>query len=169
MCGPNKRFFIYLLLALLFVFSAGALRSQELSQPGKTQPLLPASERQSNSSGEHLETWNRLSEKFDKTLETHEATLSEALRNLQTSELNGSRLSDLLNQSLRQNEDLRNYNDQIGERMQERDTDLADAYDDINRMEKTNLKLIIALIIMGSVITGYCAIRAVIFFVTKRI
>jgi hypothetical protein len=39
---------------------------------------------------------------------------------------------------------LRNYNRQIGERMYERDTDLADAYDKIDRLEKAALKLTVA-------------------------
>jgi hypothetical protein len=76
-----------------------------------------------------------LSEKFDKALETHEATLNEALQRLQTSELNGSRLSDLLNQSLRQNEDLKNYNSQIGQRMQENDEWNAELQDENIKLE----------------------------------
>jgi len=52
------------------------------------------------------------------------------------------------------NENLRKYNSQITARMQERDEDLARSYDKINRLEKRQLKFIIAIVVMGAVIAG---------------
>jgi hypothetical protein len=157
MCQENKDIFIILFAVLLLASAAGALRGQEPPRPGKTQAVSRSSGLSLNSSAEHSQAWETLSGKFDKALETHEATLSEALRRLRTSELNGTRLSDLLNQSLTLNEDLKNYNQQIGDRMRERDTDLADAYDRINKLEKQLLKSLIAIIIMAVLIAGYIA------------
>jgi chromosome segregation ATPase len=118
----------------------------------------------STSSGAHYLTWETLSGKFDKALETHETTLNEALRNLQTSELNGLRLSDLLNRSLTQNEGLKTYNQQIAERMQERDEDLASAQDRIGKLEKRCLKAVIAIIALAGVILAYIVCKAIRFF-----
>jgi hypothetical protein len=131
---------------VLRVFCVVALLSIPLML-GKTLLWSQSSEQQSNSNNEHFQTWETLSERFGRTLETHEATLSEALRRVQTSETNGAVLNNLLNQSLMQNESLRVYNSQIGERMQERDEDLTVAYDDINKLEKENLKKIIVILI----------------------
>jgi hypothetical protein len=52
---------------------------------------------------------------------------------------------------------LKHYNGQIGERMQERDEDLAQAYDRIGALEKAALKHWIAHILMGVLIAGAIA------------
>lgn len=124
--------------------------------------LLPASGRtllwpqnnepSSKNSGEHLTTWEALSGRFSMTLEQHELTLNELGQKLRTSEASLQRLTPLYEQSLRQNESLKTYNGQIAERMRERDEDLAFAYDKLARLERLNLKLIIAVITLGSVI-----------------
>jgi predicted nucleic acid-binding Zn-ribbon protein len=79
--------------------------------------------------------WEKLSERFDETLNRHEQTLTELSGRLKASENNGERLTDLSDELSRQNADLRNYNYQIGERMQERDEDLAQAYEDNERLQ----------------------------------
>ena len=121
--------------------------------------LLPASAQQSNSSGEHSMIWTQLSERFERTLDQHEKTLSELSEKLRTSEANGQKLTDLSGELSRQNEDLRNYNQQIGERMQERDEDLAAACDKIDRLEKTVLKAVIVIIVMGALVIGAVAFK----------
>jgi hypothetical protein len=130
MCGKNKQYFFILPVGLLLSCVVGVLRGEELPQPGKTQQSSPGNNSSSSSSSVHFQTWETLSGKFDRALETHEATLNEALQRLQTSELNGSKLNDLLNQSLRQNGDLKNYNNQIGQRMQESDEWNSELQDD---------------------------------------
>jgi hypothetical protein len=60
----------------------------------------------------------------------------------------------LLEELLQANSDLRSYNIQIASRMQERDEDLVDAYDTINRLEKQVLRLIIALISVCAVLAA---------------
>jgi TolA-binding protein len=157
MCAANKRFFSCLFLTLLFVSAAGALRSQELPQPGKTPLSSPASAQQSNSSSGQSEIWTRLSERFDETLNQHEQTLNDLSGKLRISEANGTKLNDLLTQLSRQNEDLKHYNERIAERMQERDEDLAQAYDRIGALEKSALKHWIAHILMGVLIAGAIA------------
>ena len=121
--------------------------------------LLPASAQQSNSSGEHSMIWTQLSERFERTLDQHERTLSELSEKLRTSELNGQRLTDLSGELSRQNEDLRNYNQQIGERMRERDEDLAAAYDRIDALEKTNLKAVFLSAALAALILGAAAFK----------
>jgi hypothetical protein len=82
--------------------------------------------------------------------------LSQALTELQTSKANLQSLTSLLEASLKANEDLRNYNQQIGQRMQERDEDLYRAYQDIEKLEKKNAaqgrKIIILGFILGIVV-----------------
>ncbi|MDR2518044.1 MAG: hypothetical protein LBD13_01335 [Spirochaetaceae bacterium] len=82
-------------------------------------------------------------------LEAHEQTLNEVLTKLKTSEAYSNELMISLERLSKQNEDLKNYNEQIGERMFERDLDLVDAYDKINRLEKTALKLTIAAVCLA--------------------
>jgi uncharacterized membrane protein YheB (UPF0754 family) len=126
---------------------------------GMTLLLSPASAQQSNSSEEHLTIWNRLSERFGETLNQHEATLNELYTRLQTSEANGQLLTGLCAELSRQNEDLKNYNGQIAERMQDRDEDLALAYDRIDKLEKRWLKALITIVVMASLIAGFIAVK----------
>ena len=116
---------------------------------GMTLLLLPVNAQQSNNSGEHLQTWTLLSGKFERTLNEHEQTLNELSVRLRTSEVNGERLTGLSEELLRQNEDLKNYNQQIGERMQERDEDLAAAYTEIEVMKKQVSWLFLICVIAG--------------------
>jgi hypothetical protein len=159
MCGENKDFFIIMFVALLLASVVGALRGQEIPQPGRTRQPLPDSGSSSNSSGAHWRTWEMLSEKFDRALNQHEATLNELYTRLQTSEANGKLLTGLCAELSMQNEDLRNYNEQIGQRMQERDEDLASAYEQIDVLEKRCLKAIIAIIALGAVIAVAAAAK----------
>jgi hypothetical protein len=61
-------------------------------------------------------------------------------------------LTDLYSTSLTRITKLEEYNEQIGQRMQERDEDLASAYATADRLEKTNLTHWIVHIVMGSLI-----------------
>jgi predicted nuclease with TOPRIM domain len=99
-----------------------------------------------------LTTWNRLSEKFDETLSQHELTLRVLLKNLEASESNGERLTRLSGELSRQNEDLRSYNGQIGERMQERDEELAGVYEDLEGYKRLFRKALIVIAVMGAYI-----------------
>jgi cell division protein FtsL len=81
--------------------------------------------------------------------------LNELYRRLQTSEANGQLLTNLCAELSRQNDDLKNYNSQIAERMQERDESLASAYGQIDKLEKRWLKAVIAITIMTAVILGF--------------
>ena len=68
------------------------------------------------------------------------------------------------------------YSDQIGQRMQERDEDLAWAYDELDAKDTaiaekdgTILKLIIAIIAMGAAILGSIVFAVVKLYVKKKI
>lgn len=82
-------------------------------------------------------------------------------------------LSGQLSQS---NESLKVFNEQIGQRMQERDQDLAWAYEDLNEKDLTIAKkdmliwkLVVAVIAMGAVIIGAAAFAVFKFVVKKKI
>jgi hypothetical protein len=152
MCRENREYFIILAVAVLLCSVWGALHGQEVPQPGQTPPSSQSSERSLSSSASHFLTWETLSAQFETTLNQHDATLNEALEKLKTSEANGQKLSVLLTLSLKQNEDLRNFNNQIGERMQERDEDLAVAYDDIDRLTRQRNTLLAIVITAGVII-----------------
>jgi hypothetical protein len=94
-------------------------------------------------------TWEALSGRFTLDLERHEQTLRELGQKLRTSEASLQQLMPLYELSLRQNERLKMFNGQIAERMQERDEDLAASYEQNDRKDKTILKLVIAVILLG--------------------
>jgi septal ring factor EnvC (AmiA/AmiB activator) len=121
--------------------------------------LIPQSQTSgqlSSNSGQHLQTWETLSTQFDQTLQAHEETLRELSERLKTSESNGERLTNLLDESLTQNADLKTYNTQIAQRMQERDEDLAAAYAELQRIKEHHrivvIVCIIALLAVGALI-----------------
>ena len=163
MCKVNRECFIVLLAFVLLCSVWGALHGQEVPQPGRTPPSSRSSERSSSGSAGHFLTWETLSAQFETTLNQHDATLNEALEKLKTSEANGKKLSVLLTLSLKQNEDLRNFNNQIGERMQERDEDLAVAYDDIDCLTRQRSTL------LAIVITAGVIILAIVVFMVLRL
>jgi hypothetical protein len=142
MCGNGygyfQRFFFYIVVLPVL-----------LSVSGRTPLWSQSSELSSNSSAGHLATWNILSERFSDTLNLHEQTLQVLWKNLGASESNGERLTRLSGELSKQNESLKTYNGQIAERMQERDEDLAASYEANDRKDKTILKLIIVIIVLG--------------------
>lgn len=154
MCEANRQLGIIVLVFCLLSCVVGVLRGAEDPASGKTLPQSPGSSSSLSNSGEHLATWTQLSGKFEQALNRHEQTLSELSGRLQTSERNGTRLNDLLIQLSRQNDDLKAYNGQIGERMQERDEELSQAYEQTIKLEKRFLKAVIVIAVMGLIIAG---------------
>jgi hypothetical protein len=95
-----------------------------------------------------LRTWETLSAQGRTIYETQKYNLDELrteLSSLRSGYDGLTHLYALLSQS---NEDLNQYNAQIGERMQERDQDLAAAYDEIDKQGRTIPRLIIAIIVL---------------------
>ncbi|MDR2793562.1 MAG: hypothetical protein LBB61_07845 [Treponema sp.] len=136
--------------SLRFSFSF-SFTAAVLTLPFLSIPPFQTSGQLSSGSGQHLQTWETLSTQFDQTLQAHEETLRELSEKLKTSENNGKRLTNLLDESLTQNAALKTYNGQIAQRMQERDEDLARAYDKIER-QKTAL-VIIFIVAIGLLLT----------------
>jgi len=129
---------------------------------GATRAWPQNSGSSSSNSSSDLTTWELLSGRFRDSLNGQSTKLRQALTEMETSKANSQKLTILLEQSLQANESLKNYNEQIAQRMQERDEDLARAYEKIDRLEERNFKLIIAVIVMGVVIAG------LIFFIVRR-
>lgn len=90
----------------------------------------------STNSGELLKTWDLLSSQFEKTLDSLEGTLVKLSQKQATLEANGELLSYLCNELSRQNNGLKSYNAQISQRMQERDEDLALAYEEMEKFKR---------------------------------
>jgi ABC-type transporter Mla subunit MlaD len=109
-----------------------------------------------------LETLNMLRNQALIQLTGLTQTLNQASRELQASRTQLTRLQSLLDNALRKSTDLENanqkiseFNRQIGERMRERDTDLANAYDELDAKDKQILKMWIAIVALGISCLGF--------------
>jgi cell division protein ZapA (FtsZ GTPase activity inhibitor) len=112
----------------------------------------------------NLEKLNKLHNQASSQLTELTQNLNQALQELQTSKAQSTLSQNLLNNALQRSTDLENtnqrileFNQQIGERMQERDEDLANAYDVIDVKDKQILKMWIAIIALGLACLGFIA------------
>jgi cell division protein ZapA (FtsZ GTPase activity inhibitor) len=111
-----------------------------------------------------LETLNNLHNQASSQLTELTQSLNQAFQEVQTSKQRLTSLQNLLDNALQKSTDLENtnqriseFNQQIGERMQERDTDLANAYDELDAQDKKILKMWIAIVVLGLVCLGFIA------------
>jgi septal ring factor EnvC (AmiA/AmiB activator) len=130
---------------------------------GRTPLLSQDSGPKSNSSSEilpifdlSLETLNRLRNQASDQLTGLTQDLNQASQELQTSKAQLTRLQNLLDNALQKSNELKatnqritEANQQIGERMQERDEDLARVYGTIDSQDKQILKMWIAIVALG--------------------
>jgi septal ring factor EnvC (AmiA/AmiB activator) len=130
-----------------------------LSIAGATPAWPQSSGPSSTSSAGPSATWQELSNQFDNLLNQHEATLKSLSTRLMTLETGNVQLTSSLKQLSEQNSSLRNYNEQIGQRMQERDQDLAAAYSRIDRLTSQRNKLLITLIALGVLVAGSIVLK----------
>jgi hypothetical protein len=133
---PLRLFLYRVLPALLLTLIPMGLSSQN-------------SEPKSNNSNAILRTWEQISGKFQNELTALRQDLQAALSDAQQSTISLQKSTGLYESSLTRIANLETINSQIGERMQERDQDLAAAYDDLGRQDGTILRLIIAVIVLG--------------------
>ena len=117
---------------------------------GLTRAWSQSSESKSTSSDPVLQAWESISERFQLELNALRMNLLLALSDAEASKTSSGRWMSLYENSLTRIASLETFNGQIAERMQERDEDLAMAYDDINRLQKQRLKMIVGLVIMGA-------------------
>ena len=136
MCGKLKALWV---LLFWLCFSAVVLQAEE-PEPGGTLLLSPGSGQRLSGSGETLRTWESLSARFQAELTALQADLKTALKEAQASATSFQKLTLLYETSLTRIENLEGYNQQIAERMEERDMDLAAAYQELDGMEKRLLK-----------------------------
>jgi septal ring factor EnvC (AmiA/AmiB activator) len=146
-----------------------------LSTLGMTSIWPQASEPKSNNSNEtssafelNLGTLNKLHNQASSQLTELTQSLNQASQELQTSRTQLTRLQSLLDNALQKSIDLENtnqriseFNQQIRERLQERDTDLANAYDEIDAQNKKNLKMWTAIVALGLGCLGFIAFGVV--------
>jgi len=139
MCAKLKvLFFLFLWLCL----SAGVIQPQEEpeSMHGKTQPLLLSSGQRLSSSETTLSVWENINTRFQIELTGLQNDLLAALKEAETSRTYSEKSTALLGTSLMKIENLERYNLQIAERMQERDEELAAAYEREDELKKIILK-----------------------------
>ena len=152
---------------MLFCCVAGVLRTEETDPiHGETQLSSQSSGPRLNSSGETLLTWENLSREFRLELNGLQTNLLMAYKEAEQSTLSLTKWTDLYDNSLLRITNLERYNSQIAERMQERDMDLAAAYDTIDKQKKdllrkdnTILKMGIAIGLLVLVIIAGIAIK----------
>jgi len=148
-------------------FSLAALLIIALMLGATAMPLWPQSNGLSSSSSNNdLATWKELSGKFKQTLDEQSMRLSLALKETQTARTSSQLLTSLLEASSKANADLKNYNRQIGERMQQRDEDLSSAYQEIDDLEKKVLaqnirilRLVLVCVGLSVVIAGFVKLK----------
>jgi organic radical activating enzyme len=111
-----------------------------------------------------LETLNSLHNQASSQLTELTQSLNQASQELQTSKGQLTHLQNLLDNALQKSADLENtnqrileFNQQIGERMQKRDIDLVNAYDELDAQDKQILKMWITIIILGLGCLGFIA------------
>ena len=132
-----------------------------------------------SSSGTML-TWDNLSVKFRTELtglqNDYQTALREALNEAQLSRNSLMKLTNLYESSLARTQNLENLVDQIGERMQERDEDLAWAYGELDakdltiaEKDKTIWKQRAVIIGMGAVIAGAITFMIIKFYFKRKI
>jgi hypothetical protein len=133
-----------------------------------SEPKLSGSSGTSTAFELNWETLNRLHNQASSQLIELTRNLNLASQELQASKAQLTRLQNLLDNALRRSTDLENanqrileLNQQIGERMQERDTDLANAYDELNAQDKQILKMWIAIVVLGLGCLGFIAFGVV--------
>jgi septal ring factor EnvC (AmiA/AmiB activator) len=112
----------------------------------------------------NLEMLNNLHNQASNQLTGLTQNLNQASQELQASRTQLTRLQNLLNNALQKSIDLENtnqriseFNQQIGERMQEMDTNLANAYDELDALDKKILKMWIAIVTLGLACLGFIA------------
>ena len=87
-----------------------------------------------------LQTWSELYNQGRRIYEQQNSTLENLNREISTLRIGYAELMNLSGQLSQSNENLREYNEQIAERMQERDEDLYWAYQEIDELELSNAK-----------------------------
>jgi cell division protein ZapA (FtsZ GTPase activity inhibitor) len=136
---------------------------------GKMPAWSQASDPKLNNSNEtspdfelSLETLNSLHNQASSQLTELTQRLNQAFQEVQTSKQQLTSLRSLLDNALEKSADLENanqriseFNQQIRERMQERDTDLANAHDALDAQARKILKMWIIIATLGSVCLGF--------------
>jgi septal ring factor EnvC (AmiA/AmiB activator) len=154
---PLDRFLALLTVALLMLGRMPAWSQDSEPKSNNSSGISQAFELS-------LETLNSLHNQASSQLTELTQSLNQASQELQASKGQLTRSQNLLDNALQKSADLENtnqrileFNQQIGERMQERDTDLANVYDEIDAQDKQILKMWIAIIILGFGCLGFIA------------
>jgi hypothetical protein len=156
--------------------SAALLAGLLLSAVGRTPLWSQSNDLKLSGSDSISMTWSELYSQGQKIYEQQSSTLVSLNREIQTLRTGYGELMSLSGQLSQSNESLKVFNEQIGQRMQERDQDLAWAYEDLNEKDLTIAKkntliwkLVAVVIAMGVAIIGAVAFAVFKFVVKKKI
>ncbi|MDR2820456.1 MAG: hypothetical protein LBB60_08020 [Desulfovibrio sp.] len=156
--------------------SVALLAGLLLSAVGRTPLWSQSNDLKLSDSDSISMTWSELYSQGQKIYEQQSSTLVSLNREIQTLRTGYGELMSLSGQLSRSNERLKAFNEQIGQRMQERDQDLAWAYKNLAKKDLTIAKkntliwkLVAAVITMGAVIIGAVAFAVFKLVVKKKI
>ncbi len=162
----SVRLFVLCTFRLVSVLILAAVLMLSL---GKTPLWSQSSGSNLNDSQSTLQTWSELYNQGQQILQKQNAISENLKQEILTLRTGYGELMNLSEELSLSNENLKRYNEQIAERMQERDEDLAAAYQELDEQDKELLKkdnLILKLVIAVSVL-GLLIIGAIVFAVIK--
>jgi cell division protein ZapA (FtsZ GTPase activity inhibitor) len=146
-CFPALVIAVLLMLGKTSAWSQDS--GQKLNNSNETSPIFEL----------NLETLNNLHSQASNQLTELTQRLNQTFQEVQTSRQQLTSLRNLLDNALQKSMDLENTNQrisefsqQIGERLQKRDTDLANAYDKLDAQDKKILKMWIAIIALAGIL-----------------
>jgi hypothetical protein len=118
--------------------------------PGQTPLWSQNSEPPLNGSDKSLQTWETLSAQGRTIYETQKYNLDELRTEISSLRSGFDGLTHSYEMLLQSNEDLNRFSVQVGERMQMKDEDLAEAYDVIDGQDGTIRHLTGTVIVLGA-------------------
>jgi small-conductance mechanosensitive channel len=156
--GLLSNWFLALLIMTLLILGRMPVWSQD------SKPKLSNFNETSSVFELNLEMLNNLHNQASNQLTELTQSLNQAFQEVQTSRQQLTSLRNLLDNALQKSTDLENtnqrileFNQQIGERMQERDTYLANAYDELDAQDKKIMKMWIAIATLSLACLGFIA------------
>ena len=133
---------------------------------GMTPLYSQSSEQSSNSSNGILTTWETLNSEGLKISRQQKDDLEALRKEITSLKIGSAELTNLYERLSESNKILSIYNQQIAERMQERDIDLAYAYEELNEQDKVILRQKNTILRMG-ILLGILSLGIIIFLILK--
>ena len=144
MCSKKLAILFFIVFLFLAVFAQDLILAQQTGEEpgihGGMQLSLPNSGLKLQDLNLTLNAWENISSRFQTELTALRLDLLTALKDAEQSRTSSVKWMTLYENSLSRITNLEQFSEQIGQRMQERDEDLAQAYDIIDEQDKVILK-----------------------------